>query len=106
MGTLPNPAHPTACERQIDSLAAAVARVRKLHRRIDLWMYADSCDCADPATHRIARDHTGEPVCVEPHSHLGSACAHCQVYSVEDLRPWPCPTIQALGDTDSGGDRQ
>lgn len=85
---------------ELDRLAAAVERVRALHKPGDLMAWSE--DCNDPEGHQWIDDpHGGGTLCVDEIS--GTYCMGCAPDDATDMSdyPYPCATLRALDGTDA-----
>ena len=80
-------------------LAAAVERVRAIHKPGDLMAWSEDCD--DPEGHQWIDDpHGGGMLCVDEIA--GTYCMGCAPDDATDMSdyPHPCATLSALDGTD------
>ena len=83
-----------------DRLAAAVERVRAIHKPGDLMAWSEDCD--DPEGHQWIDDpHGGGMLCADEIA--GTYCMGCSPDDATDMSdyPYPCATLRALGGADS-----
>jgi len=83
------------------ALAAAVERVRALHKPGDLMAWSEDCD--DPEGHQWIDDpHGGGMLCADEIS--GAYCMGCVPDESVDMSdyPHPCATLRALDGTEDG----
>lgn len=79
--------------------------VRYSHQPVEVFKWADACDCKDDGSNEYENDHSesaddGEPICSR--SFLGSVCQCCEdedgdgpAWKSEAVL-WPCPPIREL----------
>jgi hypothetical protein len=81
--------------------------VRYQHQSVEVFRYADDCECEDEGSDEFESDHSeeGEDGTLCSRSFLGRVCQHCEQSEDEEGEgpewapysvPWPCPLIAEL----------